>query len=110
MALLKKSSYKKGFLDGVLEIKVHDSQGRLLAYLQTSEIKALNHPISEKFVESWPTSQVVHRNNQDYSIHQIEFEEVLDHDTILGFHELPFSNKMDLPMASTWHYQIPVEN
>ena len=42
-------------------------------------------------------------------VHKAEFEEVLEHDSILGFHELPFSNKMDLPLASTWHYQIPVE-
>ena len=108
-ALLETTSYRYGFLDGVLEINVHDSQGGLVAYLQTSQIKALKHPISEKLVESWPVSKIVHRGNQDYSIHQKEFVQVLDYDTILGFHEIPFSDKMDLPLASTWHYQIPAE-
>jgi len=96
-------------LDGVLEIKVYDSQGGLIAYLQTSKIKALKHTMSEKLVESWPVSKVVNRNNQDYFVHQNEFVKLLDRKTILGFHEIPFSDKMDLPLATTWHYQIPVE-
>jgi len=107
--LLEKTSYGYGFLDGVLEIKVYDSQGGLIAYLQTSKIKALKHTMSEKLVESWPVSKVVNRNNQDYFVHQNEFVKVLDRKTILGFHEIPFSDKMDLPLATTWHYQIPVE-
>jgi len=109
ISLLKTAWYRYGFLDGVLEITVHDSQGGLVAYLQTSQIKALKHSLSEKLVESWPVSKIVHRNNQDYSVHQKEFVKVLDYDTILGFHEIPFSDKMDLPLASTWHYQIPAE-
>jgi len=108
-ALLETTSYRYGFLDGVLEIKVYDSQGGLIAYLQTSEIKALKHTMSEKLVESWPVSKVVNRNNQDYFVYQKEFVEVLDKKTILGFHEIPFSDRMDLPLATTWHYQIPIE-
>ena len=108
-ALLETTAYRYGFLDGVLEIKVYDSQGGLIAYLQTSKIKALKHTMSEKLVESWPIYKTINRNNQDYFVYQKEFVEVLDKKTILGFHEIPFSDKMDLPLATTWHYQIPVE-
>ena len=107
--LLETTAYRYGFLDGVLEIKVYDSQGGLIAYLQTSEIKALKHTMSEKLVESWPIYKTVNRNNQDYFVYQKEFVQVLDKKTILGFHEIPFSDRMDLPLATTWHYQIPIE-
>jgi len=109
LALLKTTSYYSGTFDGLLEIRVHDSNGGLVAYLQSSQMKALKHSISEKFIESWPVSKTIYRNNQDYSIHQNEFVEVITGDTILGFHEIPFSDKMDLPLATTWHYQIPVK-
>ena len=108
-ALLKVTSYRYGFLDGILEITVHDSHGGLVAYLRTTKIKALDHRIVEDLVENWPTTKVITRDNQNFAVHQKEFVKVVEGDTIFGFHEIPFSDKVDFPLATTWHYQIPVE-
>jgi tetratricopeptide (TPR) repeat protein len=108
-ALLKVTKYRYGFLDGTLEIIVHDSHGGLVGYLSTTKIKALQHQIVEDLVDSWPVIKTINRDNQNFAVHQKEFVTVVNSDTIFGFHEIPFSDKVDLPLATTWHYQIPVE-
>ena len=108
-ALVSIANYKYGFLDGVLEIKVHDSNGNLVAFQRATKIFALESEITENIIENWPVSKTVTRNNQNYAVHQQEYVKVVDNDTIFGFHEIPYSDKVDLPIASTWHYQIPVE-
>ena len=108
-ALLKVTKYRYGFLDGVLEIAVHDSHGGLVAYLRTTEIKALKHQIVEDLVDGWPTTKVINQNDKSIAVHQQEFVTVVEDDTIFGFHEIPFSEDVDFPLATTWHYQIPVE-
>jgi len=90
-ALLKVTSYRYGFLDGVLEIAVHDSNGGLVAYLRTTEIKALKHKIVEDLVDGWPTTKVINQNEQSIVVHQQEFVTVVSDDTIFGFHVIPFS-------------------
>ena len=108
-ALLKVTKYRYGVLDGTLEIIVHDSHGGLVGYLSTTKIKALKHSILEDLVDSWPVIKTVNRDNQNFAVHQQEFVTIVDGDTIFGFHEIPFSDKVNLPLATTWHYQIPVE-
>ncbi len=108
-ALLKITKYRIGSLDGVLEITVHDSKGGLVAFLKTNKIKALEHEIVKNLVDGWPTTKVINKNNQNFDVHQQEFITVVQHDTIFGFHEIPFSDKVDFPLATTWHYQIPVQ-
>lgn len=108
-ALLKVTKYRYGVLDGTLEIIVHDSHGGLVGYLSTTKIKALQHKIVEDLVDSWPVIKTVNRDGQNFALHQKEFVTVVNGDTIFGFHEIPFSDKVDLPLATTWHYQIPVE-
>ena len=108
-AMLQVTSYRYGFLDGTLEITVHDSHGGLVAFLRTTKIKALDHIIVEDLVDSWSITKVITRDNQNFAIHQQEFIKVVEEDTIFGFHEIPFSDKVDLPLATSWHYQIPVE-
>ena len=108
-ALLKVTSYRFDSLDGMLEVTVHDSHGGLVAFLRTTEIKALKHKIVEDLVDSWPTTKLINQNGKSFAVHQKEFVKVADYDTIFGFHEIPFSEKVDLPLATTWHYQIPVE-
>jgi len=98
-----------GFLDGTLEISVKNSRGDLVAYLITTEIKAIRHQIIEDLVDSWPTTHVTSQNHQDFVVHQQDYVTVVEHDTIFGFHELPFSELVDFPLATTWHNQIPVE-
>jgi len=108
-ALVSIANYKYGFLDGVLEITVHDSNGNLVAFQRVTKILALENEITENLIKNWPVSKTVTRNNQNYAVHQQEYVKVVDNDTIFGFHEIPYSDKVDLPIASTWHYQIPVE-
>ena len=108
-ALLKVTSYRFNFLEGVVEITVHDSHGGLVAYLRATEIKALKHRIVEDLVDSWPTTKLVNQNGKSFTVHQKEFVKVVDYDTIFGFHEIPYSDKIDFPLTSTWHYQIPIE-
>ena len=108
-ALLKVTNYRYGVLDGTLEIAVHDSHGGLVGYLSTTKIKALKHQIVEDLVDSWPVTKTITRDNQQFEIHQKEYITTVNGDTIFGFHEIPFSDKVNLPLASTWHYQIPVE-
>jgi len=108
-ALVSIANYKYGFIDGVLEIKVHDSNGNLVAFQRATKIFALEHEITENFIEKWPVSKTVTRNNQNYAVHQQEYVKVVDNDTIFGFHQIPYSDKVDIPITSTWHYQIPVE-
>jgi len=108
-ALLEVTSYRFGFLDGMLEVTVHDSHGGLVAYLRTTEIKALKHKIVEDLVDSWPTTKMINQNGKSFAVHQQEFVRVADYDTIFGFHEIPYSEEVDFPLASTWHYQIPIE-
>ena len=108
-SLLEVTSYNYGFLDGVLEIIVHDSKGGLVAFLKTNQIKAIDHEIVKNLVDGWPTTKVINKNNQNFAIHQQEFVTVVEHDSIFGFHEIPFSKNVDFPLATTWHYQIPVE-
>jgi len=108
-SLLEVTSYEFGFLDGALEITVHDSHGGLVAYLRTTKIKAVEHEIVENLVEKWPIIKKINRNNQELAVYQHEFIKTVDVDAIYGFHEIPFSEEVDFPLASTWHYQIPVE-
>ena len=108
-SLTQVSTYEFGYLDGVLEISVHDTQGNLVAFLRSTKIKAIEHEIVENLVEDWPTKKIVNKNTQKINIHQQEFLHYVENDSILGFHEIPFSEKVSLPLASTWHFQIPVE-
>jgi len=108
-ALLEITSYRYGFLDGVLEITIHDSQGGFVAYHRTTKIKALKHDIVVDLVEKWPIAKVTNRNNQNYSVHQQEFVNVFVSGGIIGFHEIPLSANVDFPLAATWHYQIPIQ-
>jgi len=108
-ALLRITSYRIGFIQGVLEISVHDSQGGLVAFLRTTDIKAIRHKIIVDLVDKWPVTQEIVRDNKKFEIHQKEFVKVVKADTIYGFHEIPYSDKIHFPLASTWHYQIPVE-
>ncbi|MGQ0791671.1 MAG: tetratricopeptide repeat protein [Nitrosopumilaceae archaeon] len=108
-ALLKVTSYRFNFLEGVVEITVHDSHGGLVAYLRATEIKALKHKIVEDLVDSWPTTKLINQNGKSFAVHQQEFVKVVDYDTIFGFHEIPYSDKVDFPLTSTWHYQLPIE-
>ena len=108
-ALVSIANYKYGFLDGVLEITVHDSQGGLVAYQRVTKFFAFKHDITENLIETWSVKKITELNNQKFTVYQKEFVKVLDKDTILGFHQIPYSDKVDLPLVSTWHYQIPVE-
>jgi len=108
-ALVSIANYKYGFLDGVLEITVHDSQGGLVAYQRATKFFAFKHDITENLIETWSVKKITELNNQKFTVYQKEFVKVLDKDTILGFHQIPYSDKVDLPLVSTWHYQIPVE-
>lgn len=108
-SLLEVTSYNYGFLDGVLEITVHDSNGGFVAYLRTTKIKAVEHEIVENLVEKWPVTKIINQNNQELAVHQQEYMKFVDVDSIYGFHEIPFSEEVDFPLATTWHYQIPVE-
>ena len=108
-ALLHNASYQFGFLDGVLEIKVHDSKGELIAFLRSTKIKALEHDMVENFIEKWPVTKVITQDNQKLAVHQKEFLTQIEKTTILGFQEIPFSENVNIPLAATWHYQIPVE-
>jgi len=108
-ALLKVTNYRYGVLYGTLEITVHDSHGGLVGYLSTTKIKALDHDLVKNLVDEWPTTKVINKNDQNFALHQQEFVTFVEHDTIFGFHEIPFSDKVNLPLATTWHYQIPVE-
>jgi len=108
-ALIEITSYRYGFLDGVLEITVHDTHGSLVAYLRATKIKAIKHEIIEDMVEKWPIKKIINQNNQNFAVHQQEYIKFVDVDAIYGFHEIPFSEEVDFPLATTWHYQIPVE-
>jgi tetratricopeptide (TPR) repeat protein len=108
-ALLRTTDYFYGTLQGVLEISVHDSQGGLVAFLRTTDIKAIKHKITYDLVDEWPVTKEIVRDNKKFEIHQKEFLKVVKADTIYGFHEIPYSDKIYFPLASTWHYQIPVE-
>jgi len=108
-ALLQITQYYFGAIDGILEITVHDSNGGLVAYLRTTEIRALHHKIVTNLVEEWPITKVIERDNQNYAIHQYEYVKNVEADTIYGLHEIPFSEEVDFPLATTWHFQIPVE-
>lgn len=107
--LLENSTYEFGFLDGVLEVKVHDSKGKLIAFLRATKIKALEHDIVKDLIEKWPVAKIVTHENQKLAVHQKEFLKQVERTTILGFHEIPYSESVDIPLAATWHYQIPVE-
>jgi tetratricopeptide (TPR) repeat protein len=108
-SLLRTTSYFFGTLEGVLEISVHDSNGGFVAFLRTTDIKAIRHNITYDLVDEWPVIQEIVRDNKKFEIHQKEFLKVVNADTIYGFHEILYSDKIYLPLASTWHYQIPVE-
>ncbi len=108
-ALLRTTDYFYGTFQGVLEISVHDSHGGFVAFLRTTEIKAMKHQITYDLVDKWPVAQEIVRDNKKFEVHQKEFVKVVKADTIYGFHEIPYSDKIRFPLASTWHYQIPVE-
>ena len=108
-ALIRITSYWYGSIQGVLEISVHDSHGGLVAFLRTTDIKAIKHKILYDLVDKWPVTQEIVRDNQKFEVHQKEFVKVVKADTIYGFHQILYSEKIYLPLALTWHYQIPVE-
>jgi len=108
-ALLRTTDYFFGTLQGVLEISVHDSHGGFVAFLRTTDIKAIRHKITYDLVNEWPVTQEIVRDNKKFEIHQKEFLKVVNKDTIYGFHEINYSDKIYFPLATTWHYQIPVE-
>ena len=108
-ALLRTTDYFYGTFQGVLEISVHDSHGGFVAFLRTTEILAMRHQITYDLVDNWPVTGETIRDNKKFEIHQKEFVKVVTADTIYGFHEILYSDNIHLPLASTWHYQIPVE-
>jgi len=57
-------------VEGVLEILVHNSEGHLVTYLKSTKIHFLDHPIAENLLNSWPVTEIVTRNGQEFEVHQ----------------------------------------
>ena len=62
----------KGFkpVDGMLEILVHNPQEKVVAYLKTTDIHLIDHPIAKETMDEWDVREIVTRDGQDYEVFQ----------------------------------------
>jgi len=69
-AVLKAIGHTK--FDGFLDVKIHDSQDKLVGHLRVNNLTILNHDIGKNLIDEWPVTKVITRNGQDYEVLQYE--------------------------------------
>ncbi len=78
-------------VDGFIDVKIHDSQNKLVGHLRIDKLTILNHTIGKNLIDEWPVTKVITRNGQDYEVLQ---------------HEISKSVKVNLYTGGATHYGI----
>ena len=91
--------YKK--LDGMLEIKIHDLEGHLIAYLKTTKLKVLVNDIIQEKIDNWPVTEIVTRNGAEYEVLKHNRTMFVEKYNIAGHTGISFSLEVDSDDAYT---------
>jgi len=59
-------------LDGFVDVKVHDSNGYLVANFIVRNIIYLDHKIVNEIIDEWPVIQIVNRDGKNYEVLQVK--------------------------------------
>ena len=97
-------------VDGYMETTLHDSNGSLVSHMRITPLGILNHEIAENLVESWPVTEIVNRDGQDFEVHKFQRERAVNRDynvwggaTHYGIN-IPTNEKIWLVYANYWMY------
>lgn len=68
------SAARLGYLpiDGYVDVKIHDSEGRLVSNIQVTNLKLLNHEIGTNLIDEWPMIEEINRDGNQYVVRQSE--------------------------------------
>jgi len=108
-SVLKVVGYKK--LDGFLDVKIHDLQGKLVGHLRVNNMIILNHTIGKNLIDEWPVTKVITRSGQDYEVLQYEKSKSVMVDLYSGgaAHygiKYPYAEKVWIIYANYWQYRV----
>lgn len=59
-------------IDGYLDVKVRDSEGRLVSNILVENLYVLNHTLGISLLDNWPVTQQVTRNENQFEVLQYE--------------------------------------
>lgn len=76
---MQRANYEE--VDGTLGITIRNSENRLVGYIETTNIKVLDHAIAEKEIEQW-AKKIISRNGQDFQAFQFEQKTVYEKDRV----------------------------
>jgi len=110
------------YVDGTLEILVHDSENRLTSYIQTHKIQTLDHSIAENRINSWPIVETINKDGQDFEVHKLTSSRLITEDSVSGGdgfsipligldsnNEILEDSKRDLWLLKTYHNLYPIK-
>jgi len=89
----KEIDYYSG--DALVEQKIYDSEGHLVAYLKSSKLWIQDHEITRNFIDEWDAT-IETRNGQEYEVLQHEEKRTVIADNIYGGrYGVPYSHNTD---------------
>ena len=79
------------YVDGTLEITIHNQQGQLVGYLLTPNLKILDHDIAKEEIDKWEVIDTISRNGQNFKVLQREYSFTVPSDEIQHINKLSLS-------------------
>ena len=95
-------------LDGYLQIKVHDPQGHLVAYLKIPDLVILNHDIARNLIDDWSVIKVVTKDSKQFEMRQFEVAQTVQINNVYGGQfgiKYPYSEQW-LIRGNFWQYPV----
>jgi len=107
--VLKVIGHKK--LDGFIDVKIHDLQGKLVGHLRIDKMTILNHTIGKNLIDEWPVTKVITRGGQDYEVLQYEKSKSVKVNLYSGGAEhygikYPYAENAWVIYANYWQYRV----
>ena len=98
-------------LDGYLDVKVHDSAGRLVSNIRVENLNVLNHTLGTNVIDGWPVTQEISRNGNQYEVRQysqnatVNLQYVWGGATHYGI-KYPYETDSWLVRGNYWQYYV----
>lgn len=98
-------------LDGYLDVKVHDSEGRLVSNIRVENLAILNHTLGTNLIDSWPSTQEIIRNGNQYEVRQFEQNSTVNLQYVWGGAShygimYPYESDSWLLRGNYWQYYV----
>ncbi len=98
-------------LDGFLDVKIHDMQGKLVGHLRINNLIILNHTIGNNLIDKWPVTKVITRSGQDFEVLQHKKSKSVKVDLYTGGAShfgfiYPYAEQVWIIYANYWQYRV----